>query len=108
MINPIWKRIYDSIIALILISSEILSWISDPIKWNVFLGLTYWSHHSLLFYFIAISIFEWLTYFNITWHSRYEEYAKNSYLKIAMPYSMAVVILFRLLILFSTVWLEWQ
>lgn len=88
-----------TILSIVLIGAFIASWIFVEVKWELFIYLTFWSFWSILFYILSITICDWLIYYNISFSQSYLFFVRNHYIRIAMPFAIAVVFLYWILII---------
>ena len=97
----LWKLILNTIFSLCLIATSIVCWFFVDKAWKIFLFLTLWSSFSIMIYIVCFTIYDYTEYFHkqnqtIT---KMNYFIRNHYVRICIPYSIAVVLLFWTLVI---------
>ena len=72
-------------------------------KWKIFLYLTFWSLFMNVFYIVNITVLDYICLIKYSFYCkrciRYNDFIRNTYLRITFPFSISIVFLYWMLIL---------
>lgn len=97
----LWKLILNTIFSLCLIATSIMCWFFVDKPWEIFLFLTLWSSFSIMIYIVCCTIYDYTEYFHKQTQTitKMNYFIRNHYVRICIPYSIAVVLLFWTLVI---------
>lgn len=97
----LWKLILNTIFSLCLIATSIMCWFFVDKPWKIFLFLTLWSSFSIMIYVVCCTIYDYTEYFHKQTQTitKMNYFIRNHYVRICIPYSIAVVLLFWTLVI---------
>ena len=95
----LWKVILNSILAFFLLIIFFYSWTVLERTWELLFYLTFWSLWMDQFYITCIAICDIVDYFNITKFTKLNNFVRDTFIRITIPYAISVVFLYWMLIL---------
>ena len=89
-----WRIIINLFLALILVTFFFLMWTSYTSIWRIFFILSIWSFWSNLFYIISVGIVDICLYKGYKKVIRFNNFLRNDYIRISLPFSISTVVIY--------------